>query len=142
MRAKLVNCPQVLCLKEEWRMPEYYLDEDWNMVKAPMTMLDLASWANFFQKKYFPDVEADVQVGINTNPKFQGAACFEPERMMIHIAQAITPFENVAKIVLLHEMVHVKLHLSNKGNAGEDHGEAFKWEIKRLIEAGAYDSLL
>jgi hypothetical protein len=51
-------------------MPEYYLDEEWNMVKAPITTQDLASWANFFQKKYFPDVEADVQVGINTNSKF------------------------------------------------------------------------
>ncbi|MGA7463322.1 MAG: SprT-like domain-containing protein [Candidatus Korobacteraceae bacterium] len=122
-------------------MPEYYLDEEWNMVKAPMTTQDLASWANFFQKKYFPDVEADVQVGINTNSKFQGAACFEPERMMIHIAQAITPFENMAKIALLHEMVHVKLQLLfNKEDA--DHGKAFKSEIKRLIEAGAYDSLL
>jgi hypothetical protein len=123
-------------------MPEYYLDEDWNMVKAPMTMQDLANWACFFQNKYFPDVEADVQVGINTNPKFQGAACFEPERMMIHIAECITPFENMAKIALLHEMVHVKLHLANKEDAGEDHGEAFKSEIKRLMEAGAYDSLL
>ena len=52
-------------------MSEYYLDEDWNMVKAPATMQDLAAWANFFQGDYFPDVEADVQVAINTNGMFR-----------------------------------------------------------------------
>ena len=62
--------------------------------------------------------------------------------MMIHIAERITPFENMTKIALLHEMVHVKLHLANKRGAGEDHGAAFRSEIKRLMEAGAYDSLL
>jgi hypothetical protein len=46
------------------------------------------------------------------------------------------------EIALLHEMVHVKLHLANKDGAAEDHGAAFRSEIKRLMEAGAYDSLL
>jgi hypothetical protein len=31
--------------------------------------------------------------------------------------------------------------LANKEDAGGDHGEAFKSEIERLMEAGAYDSL-
>ena len=124
-------------------MPEFYLDEDWNLVKAPMTMEGLASWANFYQQKYFPGVEPNVSVAINTNPKFEGAACFDPSTMMIHIAERITPLEKMTRIALLHEMVHVKLYLEDgKHHAGEDHGERFKDEIKRLMDAGAYDGLL
>ena len=124
-------------------MPEFRLDDDMNLVKAPMSKEDLSMWANFYQKKYFPNAAPAVTITVNTNDKFQGAACFDPTDMIIHVAERITPFENLAKIVLLHEMIHVNLHHGmGDGEEGDHHGEQFKTEIKRLMTAGAYDNLL
>jgi hypothetical protein len=122
-------------------MTQYYLDEDWNLVKAPATASDLSAWANAFQQEYFPECVPNVLVAVNTNTNFGGTAAFEPNSMTIHISERVTPLENVAKICLLHEMVHVKLYTENK-DADEAHGIRFKAEIKRLIEAGAYDNLV
>jgi hypothetical protein len=122
-------------------MTEYYLDEDWNLVKAPATAADLSNWANAFQQKYFPGCEPNVTVTVNINPKFGGAAAFEPATMTIHISERVAPLENVAKICLLHEMVHVKLYMENQ-DADEAHGPRFQAEIKRLIQAEAYDNLV
>jgi len=122
-------------------MPEYYLDDDWNLVKAPATNSDLSGWANFFQQRYFPGCEPNVSIAVNVDPKFPGAAAFDPTTMMIHIAERVTPLENMAKICLLHEMIHVKLFMEN-GDADEAHGVRFKAEVKRLQREGAYDNFL
>lgn len=123
-------------------MPEFYLDDDWNVVKAPMSMQDISQWANLYQKRYFPDVMPPVTITINTHPDFGGAACFDSTEMMIHIAERITPLENMTKIALLHEMIHVKLHTEGTDDGREEHGTRFKAEVKRLMQAGAYDDLL
>jgi hypothetical protein len=122
-------------------MTEYFLDDDWNLVKAPATNSDLATWANVFQQMYFPGCEPNITITVNMNPKFGGAAAFDPTTMTIHVAERITPLENLAKICLLHEMIHVKLYAENR-DADENHGRRFKAEIDRLTRAGAYDALL
>jgi hypothetical protein len=84
-----------------------------------------------------------VEIAVNTHPKFGGAACFDPTSMTIHIAERITPLENIAKVALLHEMIHVKLYVQDGiKDAGEKRGATFKAEVKRLMDAGAYDGLL
>jgi SprT-like family len=122
-------------------MAEYYLDEDWNLVKVPATANDLCQWATIFQQKYFSDCNPNVTVAVNTNPKFMGAAAFDPTTMTIHISERVTPLESVAKVCLLHEMVHIKLFMENK-DPDEKHARRFRAEIKRLMLAGAYDRLL
>jgi SprT-like family len=47
----------------------------------------------------------------------------------------------MAKIALLHEMIHLKLYIEN-GDPGEDHGPRFRSELTRLMKEGAYDRLL
>ena len=50
-------------------------------------------------------------------------------------------FIELAKIAILHELVHSKLHKQN-GDPDEAEGQRFQAEIKRLLEAGAYKGLL
>lgn len=126
---------------EELHLTEFYLDDDWNMVKAPVTPEDIARWATAYQKKYFPDCQPDVKIFVNESPKFYGAGCFVPDEMAIHISGNIAPFEGLTKIALLHEMIHIKLHADN-GDPDENHGPRFKAEVKRLMSEGAYDNLL
>jgi predicted transcriptional regulator len=124
-------------------MTEFYLDEDLNVAVSPITNSDVSSWANHFQKRYFSACEAAIEVAINTNTKFQKAAAFDPATMVIHISQKLTQFRSLAKIALLHEMIHVKLYLENDLKDGDkEHGARFKAELKRLVEEGAYDPLL
>src|SRR5258708_15673647 len=115
-------------------MAEYYLDDDWNLVKAPATNAEISGWANSFQQKYFPGCEPNVTITVNVNPKFGGAAAFDPTTMTIHVAERVTPLESLAKICLLHEMIHVKLYMENK-DADEAHGPRFKAAIKHLQQA-------
>jgi hypothetical protein len=122
-------------------MTTYYLDDGWNLVKAPATHQDLSNWANYFQEQYFPGCEPGIDLVINTNPNFQGASAFEPGEMRIHVWDRILPLESLTKIAILHEMIHVKLYAEN-GDADEKHGPRFKSEIYRLQQAGAYDALL
>jgi hypothetical protein len=47
------------------------------------------------------------------------------------------------KISLLHELIHANLHVAGQHDpAGDNQGEQVKAELKRLMTAGAYDSLL
>lgn len=122
-------------------MTQYYLDEDWNLVQASATATDLSTWANTFQQRYFPGCDPSVSVAVNTNPKFTKVAAFDPTTMTIHISERIVPFHDIAKICVLHEMIHVNLYTQNK-DADKAHGARFKAEIKRLFNAGAYENLL
>jgi hypothetical protein len=124
-------------------MPSYHIDENWNLVKNPLTAKDISDLANAYQQKYFPGQSPKITINVNPNEKFQGMACFDPSKMTIHIAQRITEFDNTTKVALLHEMIHANLHARGfDADPGHEHGPEFRAEVKRLMAAGAYDALL
>lgn len=124
-------------------MPEYHLDDDMNLVKAPATVQDLCAWANEYDLKYFDGLVAKQEPGIDIAiiDNTGGTACFMPENRTAYVEKAITGSEKFCRIVMLHELVHVKLFVTT-GDPGEAHGPIFRAEIERLWDAGAYDNLL
>lgn len=124
-------------------MPSYHMDENWNLVKDPLTAQDISDLANAYQSEYFPGAPPKITINVNPNPQFQGTACFDASTMTIHIAQRITAFDNTTKIALLHEMIHANLHARGlDADPNHEHGPNFRAEVKRLMNAGAYDTLL
>lgn len=124
-------------------MPTYHTDEDWNLVKDPLTAKELSNLANAYQQKYFPGPPPEIEINVNPNPQFPGMACFDPAAMTIHIAQRITEFDKTTKIALLHEMVHANLYARGlNADPSHEHGQQFRAEVKRLMDLGAYDNLL
>lgn len=123
-------------------MVRYFADENMNLVPEPADENDLSAWGNAFQTRYFPGFDVPgMKVCVNSSPDFRVPAKYYPEVKQIEIAKAITPFHELAKIALLHEMVHVKLHLKHNG-ADWGHEAEFKEELRRLMREGAYDDLL
>jgi len=121
---------------------QFSMDEHGNIVKEPATDKDLAAWATALQAKYFPGFDApgmNIAIDVERHPR--GPSVYFPEKNLIAISERITPFHELAKIALLHEMIHVKLYAENK-DADEAHGERFQAEMQRLITAGAYNNLL
>ena len=60
-------------------------------------------------------------------------------------AHEVLRSEKLVRILLLHEMVHSTLFLQShaRDEKQEDgHGPRFRAEVKRLMSAGAYDTLL
>lgn len=121
---------------------QFSMDEHGNIVKEPATSDDLTLWATALQAKYFPGFDAsEMQVAVDVEPHPRGPSVYFPEKNLIAISERITPFHELAKIALLHEMIHVKLYAENK-DADEAHGERFQAEMQRLIAEGAYNNLL
>lgn len=118
------------------------MDEHGNIVKEPATNDDLALWATALQAKYFHGFDAsNMRVAIDVEPHPRGPSVYFPEKNSIAISERITPFHELAKIALLHEMIHVKLYVEYK-DPDEAHGQRFQAEMQRLISEGAYNNLL
>jgi|SRR5271167_319909 len=120
-------------------MTEFFMDEDGNIPREAATTNDLVAWANDYDQKYFSGSSPDITIAIDC--RLGSAGCFMPDERKIYIPKGLTAFEKPCRIVLLHEMVHIKLGGEN-GDFDELHGQRFKSEIARLIQCGAYDNLL
>jgi len=117
------------------------MDENGEMMREPISQAELCQFAESYQRTYFPQFDPQVTIAINTHPDFLRSAAFDPITKVIHISKVITPFHEISKIALLHEMIHVNL-LEENGDADRKHGARFKAEVRRLRERGAYDLLL
>ena len=98
----------------------------------------LKAFMRTYQQRYFRAVRevADLVIA-----PLDGPGSFMPADNTIHIHPSVAPFSRLAKIVILHELIHSKLHKQN-GDADTAEGSRFQAEVKRLLEAGAYKGLL
>src|SRR5579863_2224959 len=115
------------------------MDPEGEIVKEPATVQDLSNWANFYDRQYFGGNSPEIKIAIDCS--IGAGGCFMPDNETICIPKDLTPFEKPCRIVLLHEMVHIKLGAEN-GDYDEAHGEKFQSEITRLWRNGAYRNLL
>jgi hypothetical protein len=120
-------------------MTSFSMDEHGNIIKDPATEDDLSRWANAYHEKYFTGPAPDIHIKIVDDAG--GVACFNTESKTACIDVSTTRSEKFTRIALLHEMVHINL-FGTTGNPDADHGTAFITEIKRLMQARAYDQLL
>jgi predicted SprT family Zn-dependent metalloprotease len=121
-------------------MTEYSMDENGEIIKDPATADDLSRWANEYHRKYFSGgPEPTIKVAFTS--ELGQAGCFIPADEIVLMPQALAAFEKSCRIVLLHEMVHVRLFMEN-GDPDPGHGERFRAEINRLFSCGAYGNLL
>ena len=122
---------------------EIYMDENGGFAKEPATAEELCEWARAFQKSYFPDCDVPgMEIAINVSPDIQYPSVYYPEIKTIHISERITHFHELAKIAILHEMIHIKLYAENN-DADTGHGVRFQAELQRLMfRERAYDRLL
>lgn len=120
---------------------EFFIDENGEMVREPITTDELCHFANAFQRAYFPMSDPDVDVCLCNEPGFLKAAAFDHTQKTIFISERLAAFHELAKVALLHELIHVNLFTDN-GDVDKEHGERFIAEIRRLRDMGAYDPLL
>lgn len=95
-----------------------------------------------FNKRYFHDELPVIEVEFEKLEDDRRCAetCFDEQAVpyKISLDSCLTELKNYAKIVLLHEMIHVAI--GNKEKAY--HGYLWKKERKRLIDAGAFTPML
>ena len=121
---------------------QLYMDENGKFRREPATNEELAGWAMAFQHKYFPGFDVPgMQIAIDVEESPRAPSVYDPAKKLIAISKHIMPFHELAKIALLHEMIHVKLYAENQ-DADEAHGARFQTEMNRLMEMGAYSQLL
>ena len=121
---------------------QLYMDENGKFRREPATNEELAGWAMAFQHKYFPGFDVPgMEIAIDVEESPRAPSVYYPEKKLIAISKHIMPFHELAKIALLHEMIHVKLYAENQ-DADEAHGARFQTEMNRLMEMGAYSQLL
>ena len=124
----------------------HFEDEDEALVKSPAQIEDVCQWMAEYQQKYFDDQKITIVADLSQNKHLKATACFIPTRPdggCISVSSELLRFSNCLKISLLHELIHAYLHGAGKQDpTGDDHGELFKAELKRLMNAGAYDPLL
>jgi hypothetical protein len=94
--------------------------------------LQLKRIFNHYNKRYFNnELPADTSVtwaALNGNDgECQGGA--------IRLDAILAAVPCYARIILLHEMIHVRFPKAT-------HGKVFRAERQRLLDAGAYDNLL
>ena len=119
--------------------------EDDTLEQSPVTVETLCQWLSEFQEKYFGDRKITIVVAAVEKRDLHGGGCFGAAMSdggQITLSKELLPFGKCLKIVLLHELIHANLHITGKHDPKNDHGESFKAEVKRLMNAGAYDSLL
>ena len=91
-------------------MTHYFIDDQWNLIKGPLSVDEISKLANEYQDKYFPGQKPTVSIQVTNSPQFQGVGCYEPATKKIWLAERVTEFENTLKIALLHEMIHANMH--------------------------------
>lgn len=120
-------------------MAEYSMDEHENILKQPATVEDLAKWANEYQTRYFAGFDPAITIRIVAGSA-QGP-CFMLALGLICVPESLTRFEKCCRIILLHEIIHINLHLQT-GDADPEHGVRFEAEILRIFSQGGYRALL
>jgi hypothetical protein len=124
-------------------MTHYFIDDQWNLIKGPMSVEEISMLANEYQDQYFPGRKPTVSIQVTNSPQFHGVGCYEPAVKRIWLAERVTEFENTLKIALLHEMIHANMHARGlDADPNHAHPPEFKAEVKRLMTLGAYDDLL
>jgi hypothetical protein len=124
-------------------MTHYFIDDQWNLIKGPLSVDEISKLANEYQDKYFAGQKLTVSIQVTDSPQFHGAGCYEPAAKKIWLAERVTQFENTLKIALLHEMIHANMHARGfDADPNHEHPHEFKAEVKRLMALGAYDDLL
>jgi hypothetical protein len=134
----------VATVKAARTKPRSYADQDGERLKSPATVEDLCQCGCKFQKAYFNNEQVDAVVVISDTAVMKCAASFSPGSKrggIIEVDSVLLGFPGLWKISLLHELVHMNLYLEN-GDPDEKHGKRFKSQIKRLVSARAYDSML
>jgi hypothetical protein len=119
--------------------------EDEQLVKSPASIEDVCQWMGEYQRCYFADRKITIIAEVIGNRNLKATACFSPtlpDGGAITVSSELMKFSSALKISLLHELIHANLHASGKHDPDDDHGELFKAEVKRLMNAGAYDPLL
>lgn len=123
----------------------HFEDEDGIMVKSPAQVEDVCQWMAEYQQRHFEDRKITVVADLPQNKNLRATACFmpTPEGGSIMVSSELLRFSNCLRISLLHELIHANLHAAGKKDPdNDDHGVLFKAELKRLMNAGAYDPLL
>jgi len=122
----------------------HFEDDVGALVKSAARIEDVCQWMSEYQERYFEDRKIIVVADLPQNKQLKATACFwpTPEGGSIMVSSELLRFSNCLRISLLHELVHANLHTTGKNDPNDDHGEPFKGEIKRLMNAGAYDQLL
>jgi len=123
----------------------HFDDEVCGMVKSPATIEDVCQWLSEYQQQYFDDAKITIVAEAVEQKKLKGTACFSSTMAdggCIIVSSELMQFTNALRISLLHELIHANLHATGERDPADDHGGAFKSEVKRLMNAGAYDPLL
>jgi hypothetical protein len=122
----------------------HFEDDEGVLVKSATRIEDVCQWMSEYQEQYFEDRKITVVADLPQNKQLRATACFcpTPEGGSIMVSSELLRFSNCLRISLLHELVHANLHITGKNDPNDDHGEPFKGEIQRLMNAGAYDQLL
>lgn len=106
-----------------------------------MLPLDLAALYKQYNQQFFDNGLPIIPVRWAKTPR--GVAGYfwmeEADKMSIVIHPLIRKWglRRYAKLILLHEMAHVKL----RNRKIQDHGRIFNNEMKRLANAGAFENL-
>ncbi len=114
--------------------------ESWS--GKPVTVRQMMRWVRAYERSYFNGER--LVLGIEIKYKLPQIACLGLFSF-VEISDEVLRSEKLIRILLLHEMVHSKLFLQShrRDEKQEDgHGPRFRAEIKRLMSAGAYDTLL
>lgn len=59
-------------------MTHYFIDDQWNLIKSPLSVDEISKLANEYQDKYFPGQKPTVSIQVTNSPQFHGAGCYEP----------------------------------------------------------------
>lgn len=91
---------------------------------------------NRFNRLYFNSELPPIQVVWEPCGEASGVThIYNAEARKLTIDPALKGFRRLVKIIMLHEMIHVKFPRSN-------HGKTFKNELQRLWDAGAFETLI
>jgi hypothetical protein len=95
-------------------------------------------WVRLYEKSYFDGQRLVLAVEIK--PKLPDYAVYGLFGI-VDISDEVTRSPRLVRILLLHELIHGKLFHAT-GDSEIKHGSRFRAEVKRLLAAGAYDTIL
>jgi hypothetical protein len=91
------------------------------------------------ERRFFEDVPPVAGIEV-VNADFP--AKYLPERQVIQLDAGVARFPRLAGLLIVHELVHHKLHLLDPSHASDPCGPAYRAEIKALCNQDAYLNLL